>query len=405
MQAGANAHRWIAHIDMDAFYASAELLRRPQLRGLPLVVGGRRAGTGELAMDAPVETWPRLRSYAGRGVVTTATYEARALGVHSGMGLMRAARLAPDAILLPADFAEYARLSRLFKGTVRELVPEFEDRGIDEMFLDLTPQVGAGEAGRGAALDLVARIKAAVRVATGMTCSIGLTPNKLLSKLASDLDKPDGLTLLDAGDLVTRIWPLAVGRINGIGPKAAQALRGMGISCIGELAAADPARLVQRFGSAYGTWLHTSALGRDERPVVVMREPKSMSRETTFERDLDPGQDRAELSRIFTELCEKVAGDLRRTGYRSRGIGLKLRFADFRTVTREQALAEPTDAPAAIRRAAGQCLKRVALDRRIRLLGVRAGALCRSGGETCVSTPESVGGRTMPLFGTDDEQR
>jgi len=164
-------------------------------------------------------------------------------------------------------------------------------------------------------------------------------------------------------------------RINGIGPKAAARLEAMAIRTIGELAQADPALLVERFGRATGAWLHDAAHGRDDRAVVTRREPKSMSRETTFERDLHPVRDRERLSEVFTALCEQVAEDLRRKGYVGRTIGIKLRFDDFGTVTRDQTIESYTDDARAIRRAAGACLKRVALERRLRLLGVRVGAL------------------------------
>jgi DNA polymerase-4 len=371
---------FIAHLDMDAFYASVELLRYPQLRGKPLVIGGRRRVT-----TAPLETAFRLlRDYSGRGVITTSTYEARALGVFSGMGLMKAARLAPDAILLPADFDEYRHYSRLFKEAVRALAPEVEDRGIDEIYVDLTALVLATRPG--AALDpwqrareIAARIQQAVHEATGLSCAIGVTPNKLLSKIASDLDKPAGLTILREADVPARIWPLMVRKINGIGPKAGAKLEVLGIRSIGELAAADPALLVQQFGASYGAWLHEAANGRDQRAVVTYREPKSISRETTFETDLHPVRDRARLSQIFTGLCERVAGDLERKGFVGRTIGLKLRYDNFSTVTRDCTLDEATCDAKVIRRAAGGCLKRVPLDRRIRLLGVRIGALTRPG--------------------------
>jgi DNA polymerase-4 len=171
------------------------------------------------------------------------------------------------------------------------------------------------------------------------------------------------------------VWPLAARKVNGIGPKAAARLETLGIRTIGELAAAEPALLLAHFGRSYGAWLHEAAHGRDERPVVTRSEPKSISRETTFEDDLHAVRDRERLSRIFTGLCVKVAGDLRRKGYEGRTIGLKLRYDNFRTVTRDCTLPEPTADAAAIRRAAGECLKRVPLERRIRLLGVRVGTL------------------------------
>jgi DNA polymerase-4 len=370
--------RFIAHLDMDAFYASVELLRYPQLRGQPAVVGGRRRSAGPTTLDAP---FPTLRSYTGRGVITTATYEARALGVHSGMGLMKAAKLAPDAWLLPADFEQYRRYSRLFKDAVRAVAPLVEDRGIDEIYIDLTALVLADKQGdpwtcaRGIALQL----QNAVRDATGLSCSIGITPNKLLSKIASELQKPGGVTVLRMEDIPAHIWPLAARKINGIGPKAAARLASLGIQTVGELAHANPAFLMEHFGKNTGAWMHNAAHGRDERSVVTHSEPKSISRETTFEDDLHPVRDREKLSRIFTDLCVRVAEDLKRKGVVGKTIGLKLRYDNFKTVTRDHTLDAPTGDAVAIRRAAGECLKRVPLDRRIRLLGVRVGALSAPG--------------------------
>ncbi len=359
--------RRIAHLDMDAFYASVELLRYPELRGQPVVIGGRRAAAAQSVQGEP-SRFPRLSSYVGRGVITTATYEARALGVSSGMGLMKAARLAPAAYLLPADFEAYRHYSRLFKTAVATIAPEIEDRGIDEIYIDLTQVPGDTAA-------LCATIKNAVLDATGLTCSIGVSPNKLLSKIASELDKPDGITILTESEIPTRIWPLPVNRINGIGPRAVAKLGALGITRIGQLAEAALDLLQTHFGRNYAEWLHLAANGEDDRPVVTYSEPKSISRETTFERDLHPRADKALLSEIFTDLCIRVAGDLKRKGYAGRTIGLKLRYEDFRTVTRDQTLPSAIMEAAAIRRAAGECLKRIPLDRRLRLLGVRVGSL------------------------------
>jgi DNA polymerase IV len=364
--------RYIAHLDMDAFYASVELLRYPQLRGQPAVVGGRK----RVAAPDGV-AFARLRDYTGRGVITTSTYEARALGVHSGMGLMKAAKLAPDAWLLPADFDQYRHYSRLFKQTVRAIAPLVEDRGIDEIYIDLTAPVGDGAWPR--AREIALQLQTAVREATGLSCSIGVTPNKLLSKIASDLHKPGGITVLSLDDIPARIWPLPARKINGIGPKAAAKLEALGIHTVGELAAGDAALLVQHFGKNYGAWMLDAAHGRDERVVKTYSEPKSISRETTFEDDLHAVRDRDKLSEIFTNLCVRVAEDLKRKGVVGKTIGLKLRYDNFKTVTRDRTIDEPTGDAAAIRRAAGECLKRVPLDRRIRLLGVRVGALSAPG--------------------------
>jgi DNA polymerase-4 len=372
--------RWIAHLDMDAFYASVELLRYPELKGQPVVIGGGRRHQPTLLPDG-TRRYATLAGYAGRGVVTTATYAARDFGVHSGMGLMKAAALAPQAVLLPTDFEQYRRYSRAFKAAVAEVAPVIEDRGIDEIYIDLTHVPGAQDSigfdATGGVRAVAQEIRNNVRRQTGLTCSVGVTPNKLLSKIASELDKPDGLTVLTEADIPRLIWPLPVRRINGIGPKAGAKLADMGLRTIGELAARDKAFLVEHFGRAYGRWLHDAAHGVDDRPVVTHSEPVSMSRETTFDRDLHAVRDRAELTKVFTELAEQVATDLQRKGYAGRTIGIKLRFDDFKTVTRDLTLPQAVVDAAAIRHAAGQCLKRVDLARRIRLLGVRAGGLVR----------------------------
>ena len=362
---------------MDAYYASVELLRYPELKGKPVVIGGRRRSAPQEG-----EAFPRLRSYAGRGVVTTATYEARAFGVRSGMGLMKAAALAPDAILLGGDFETYGRISREFKAAVAEIVPLIEDRGIDEIYLDLTEVEGETRA-------LAQRLKDAVRQATGLTCSIGVTPNKLLSKLASELEKPNGLTILGMEDIPSRIWPLPCSALNGIGPKASAKLEGFDIRTIGDLGRADPQFLLDHFGKSYGAWLHEAAHGRDDRPLTISREPKSISRETTFERDLHPKQDREELSRILLDLCERLARDLARKEYLARSIGIKLRFEDFSTITRDHTLQVPIADALAMREAARSSLKRVTFDRKLRLLGIRAGSLVKAC-DYAPSAPEDI---------------
>jgi len=372
--------RWIAHLDMDAFYASVELLRYPDLAGQAVVIGGGRRHQPVLQPDG-TRRYATLAGYAGRGVVTTATYAARDHGVHSGMGLMKAAVLAPQAVLLPVDFEQYRQYSRRFKAAVAEVAPVIEDRGIDEIYIDLTDVPGAqdslGHDPHGGVRAVAQEIRNNVRRSTGLTCSVGVTPNKLLSKIASELDKPDGLTVLTEAELPTRLWPLPVRRINGIGPKAGAKLRALGIETIGELAACDRAWLVAQFGRSHGRWLHDAAHGRDDRPVETHGEPVSMSRETTFERDLHAVRDRAELTAILDELARQVATDLQRKGYAGRTIGIKLRFEDFKTVTRDLTLPQPVADAAAIRHAAGLCLKRVDLRQRLRLLGVRAASLVK----------------------------
>ncbi len=296
--------RVIAHLDMDAFYASVELLRYPELRGQPVVIGGSRNAQPTWETD-PVSGEARrrfrtLRGYTGRGVVTTATYEARALGVNSAMGMMKAAARAPDAVMLPADFDEYRKYSRLFKAAVRTIAPLIEDRGIDEIYIDLTPVVAARLAADarddddGTAAESItdampageSNAPDAPTEAEAFWCARDIAramKTAVLDATGLRLDKPDGLALVTTHDIPTRIWPLPVRRINGVGPKAAAKLAKLGIETIGELAAVEPRVLRAIFGASYGAWLHAAAHGHDERPIVTESEPKSISRETTFE--------------------------------------------------------------------------------------------------------------------------
>ena len=384
--------RRIAHLDMDAFYASVEWLRYPQLKGLPMVIGGGRRKEDDLIgrlnaerperhwtsadlADIPVDFFPLLRDYVGRGVITTATYAARPFGIGSAMGLMKAAKLCPQAILLPVDFDQYRKYSRAFKQVIRDIAPVMEDRGVDEVYVDFTDVPGGQrEGGR-----VLARlIQKSIFQATGLTCSIGVAPNKLLAKMASEFNKPNGISIVHEANLQTLIWPLPCRKINGIGPKADAKLQAHGITTIGELAARERSWLVEHFGRSYGAWLHDAAHGRDERPVVTESEPVSMSRETTFDRDLHAVHDKAELGAIFTRLAEQVAADLQRKGYVGKTIGIKLRYTDFKIATRDTTVAEHTNDARRIRQVAGQCLKRVPLDRRLRLLGVRVGSLVKA---------------------------
>jgi len=338
----AAAPRRILHLDMDAFFAAVELLRRPELKGRPVIIGGRGDPTR-------------------RGVVATCTYEARKFGVRSGMPFRTAARLCPDAVYLPTDFAAYARWSQVFKQAMKDASAMFEDRGIDEAYLDISAAPASSE-------EIGRALKARIARDTGMTCSIGIAPNKLLAKIASDLDKPDGLTLITPDDVPRRIWPLDARKIPGIGPKADERLRALGIRSIGELAAAPVEHLARHFGASTARFMHAAAHGRHDTPVVTVREPKSRSRETTFQDDVSDWQ---ELARTLALLSARVAEDLRNRGYAGKTVGIKLRFADFQTLTRDRTLPEPTSDARTIRLAAFDCLKRIELDRRVRLLGVR----------------------------------
>ena len=399
---------------MDAFFASVELLRYPQLKGLPVVIGGGRRREADmferLRAEHPDRDWsgadlarippaffPRLEHYAGRGVATTATYAARQFGVGSAMGLMKAAKLCPQAILLPVDFDEVKRVSRLFKNTIREIAPVVEDRGVDEVYIDFTHVPGGQrEGGR-----VLARlIQKSIFQATGLTCSIGVAPNKLIAKMASEFNKPNGISIVQTDDLQSLIWPLPCRKINGVGPKADARLQGHGIHTIGDLAGRERGWLIDHFGKSYGAWLHEVAWGRDERPVQTESEPVSMSRETTFERDLHAVRDRAELGAVFTTLCEQVAADLQRKGYAGKTIGIKLRYDNFQIVTRDVTIDAFTSDAATIRRQAGLCLKRVDLGRRIRLLGVRVGKLVKPGTEAAATA-----GYSEPLPRPRDKNR
>jgi DNA polymerase-4 len=385
--------RIVAHLDMDAFFASVELLRYPQLRSEAVVIGGRSAESIETLAglvlvhkapeSVPVHAFTQLSSYRGRGVITTATYPARAFGVGSGMGLMRAARLCPQAILLPADFEQYRAYSRRFKAIVARLGLPLEDRGIDEVYIEMRSCQNLLEA-----QILARKLQAEIGTELGLSCSIGLAPNKLLAKLASDLDKPRGLTVLQHEAVAERIWPLPVIRLQGIGPRSAERLKALGIHSIGELARSDPILLVGVFGARLATWLQAAAMGLDERPIVEHSEPVSMSRETTLDRDMHPVIDREALGTIFTALCNRLAEDLCARKRLCRALSVKLRNDQFKTITRDLSFAEPTDDARTIRKLAGQCLRRLPMGRRIRLLGVRASRLVAR------PDPEPISSRT-----------
>jgi DNA polymerase-4 len=338
--------RRILHIDMDAFFAAVEQKRHPELIGRPVVIGGG----GDPSQ---------------RGVVSTASYEARKFGVHSAMPLRTAFKLCPDAVFLPVDYSEYSRVSRTIKDLLREFSPAVEDVGIDEAFLDIS--------GIDRPADEVAdEIKEKIRSDTGLTCSIGIGPNKLLAKIASDMQKPDGLTIIGEHDVESRIWPLSVRKLWGVGPKTEAHLKSMGIETVGQLAAVPLDILVETFGNAYGNFLFESSRGTDDSPLVTHWEPKSSSRETTFQHDTDNWQI---IARNLAELAREVASDLKKSGYRGRNVTVKIRFSDFETVTRATTLPEPTNSLDMIRKAAFECLARVELKKQVRLVGVRAGKL------------------------------
>ncbi len=384
--------RRIAHLDMDAFYASVELLRYPQLKGLPVVIGGGKKslakqlnGVDPKDWDAqtPLDQFPQLKDYAGRGVITTATYAARHFGVGSAMGLMKAAQLCPQAYLLPVDFDQYRHYSKRFKDIILEICPVMQNIGVDEVYLDFT-HVPGGQRENG--LSMAKLIQRSIFQDTGLTCSIGVAPNKLLAKMASEFNKPNGISILLESDLESRIWPLPCKKVNGIGPKADSKLKSLGIETIGDLAQRSLDELMGHFGQKYGAWLYAVSKGQDDRPLETQSDPVSISRETTFERNLLAAKDRSELGEIFTRLCTQLSLDLQKKQLMGKTIGVKIKFDNFKVVTRDQTLDMALDQAVDIRHAASQCLKRIDLSRRFRLLGVRVSSLVPKGQ---VSTPQA----------------
>jgi DNA polymerase-4 len=338
--------RRILHMDMDAFFAAIELLRHPELAGKPLVVGG---GGDPFT----------------RGVVSTASYEARKFGIRSAMPLRTAYQLCPDCVFLPVDYQEYVRVSRKVKKILAGFTLMIEDVGIDEAFLDVS------EIAKPAKL-IAQEIKTRIKEETGLTCSIGIGPNKLLAKIASDLQKPDGLTVITEESIERMVWPLPVRKLWGVGPKTEARLKSFGVTFIGALAALPLEQLLEQFGRSYGTYLHRASRGIDESPIVTHWEPRSMSRETTFEEDVQQWQ---AIARTLAELAKLVTHDMKKSGYRARTIGIKIRFSDFKTYTRVKTLDAATDSLETVRKVAFECLGRIELKQRVRLIGVRATGL------------------------------
>ena len=342
----------IAHVDMDAFYVSCELQRRPELRGKPVVV----AGSGP------------------RAVVTTASYEARKFGVFSATPASRARRLCPDAVFVAPDFEHYRARSAEVMAVLRTHVDRVEVVGLDEAYLDLTDF----ERPRAAAL----RVKAVVVEQTGIGCSIGIGPSKLVAKVASDAEKPDGFVVLTREQACERFAGASPGLVPGIGPKTVARLENEGIATLGRLAAVPEELLVEWFGGRLGPYLQSLARFEDAREVTPVRVAKSESRETTFDYDLH-GLER--LEPVLVRLTEELCGDLTRKDRSGRTIGIKLRLADFSTHTRARTLGRPTNDLATVRQVALDLLR--AFDPRdpVRLLGVRVAGLDESEGRRAVA--------------------
>ena len=346
------AQRTIMHIDLDAFFVSVEQVLNPELKGKPVVVGGK-----------PDQ----------RGVVATASYEARAFGLHSGMPLVTAVRLCPQAIFIEGSFPKYREASEKFMGILADFSPFIEPMGLDEAYLDVT----GFESLHGSIRQMALEIKKRVREETGLIASIGIATCKVVAKVASATSKPDGLIELTAGDEATFLAPLAIDKLPGVGKKTEQVLRGRGISTIGKLASMPPDILKSRFG-VFGIMLHRYANGIDDRAISPRGDASSISRETTFARDIG---DRVFLSDKLSYLTEKVGADLRQHGKQTRCITIKLRYSDFTTITRSHTLSQSTDTDQAIFQV-GEDLMRKALaaDRRaIRLIGIEVSNLVEPG--------------------------
>jgi DNA polymerase-4 len=331
--------RTIAHLDMDAFYASVELRRRPELRGKPVVV----CGSGP------------------RAVVTTASYEARELaGIHSAMPAATARRRLPDAVYLQPDFAAYREASGQVMEILRANAETVEVVGLDEAYVDLS--------GLFAPKATMRRIAAEIREATGLTCSIGISENRLLAKIASELGKPAGLTLLSRAEALQRFGGEGPGLVPGIGPKTALKLERLGIRTLAELRGHDPAALQRAFGPRLGRWLAARARFEDATPIAVERETKSQSAETTFDVDVaDRGEMAAHIASLSKQLCRR----LRSRDLEGRTIGIKVRLDDWTNVTRAHTVEEPTNDPEVVTPVALELLRAYAPPRPVRLLGVR----------------------------------
>ena len=338
----------IVHVDMDAFYASVEERDRPELCGQPLVVGGN----------------PK-----GRGVVAAASYAARAFGIHSAMPAAEAKRRCPGAVFLNPRMARYVEISREIHEIFRRYTPEVESLSLDEAFLDLH----ASRRLFGPAAHVARRIKQEIRDEIGLVASVGVAPNKFLAKIASDVDKPDGFMLVESDAVQDFLDPLPVSRIWGVGRVTGRKLRQLGIELIGDLRRWSKERLMVEFGSG-GAHLWALSRGMDDRPVVSERAAKSVGHELTFAKDLVAPR---EMQGFLSELAEKVARRLRRKGLAGKTVQLKLRYADFHTITRRRTVSEATDGGAELRETAYELLTQALKEREapVRLLGVAVSGL------------------------------
>ena len=341
--------RSILHVDMDAFFASVEMLDDPALRGQPVLVGH----------DGP------------RGVVSAASYAARAFGCHSAQPMATAKRLCPHAVVRPVRFDRYRQVSRAVFDVFDRFTPTVEPLSVDEAFLDLT---GTERLLGTDPVAIARQVKDQVRSTTGLTASVGVAPNKFLAKLASDLEKPDGLTVITPDTLDATLLPLPVERVWGVGPATAAKLRGMNLRTFADLRRSDPAALAARFGADEADRFRRLSFGLDDRPVRPDRAAKSIGHERTFGADV---LDADVLRAVLLEQSEDVSARLRRGGVTARTVTVKIRTADFRTVTRRQTLPRPTDATGPVWDAARSLFDAwaAATFRPVRLVGVAAADL------------------------------
>ena len=346
---GDDAGCTVLHIDMDAFYASVELISRPELKGTPVIVGG-----------------------GSRSVVLSATYEARRFGVHSAMPMTRARRLCPQATVVEPSHGRYSRVSAGVMEIFRSVTPLVEPLSLDEAFLDV-----AGAVRRlGRPREIGQLIRDRVADEQGITCSVGVATTKFVAKLASTRSKPDGMLVVPASGVVAFLHPLPVGALWGVGEKTEKELTRLGLHTVGDIAHTPRNTLVRALGQAAGSHLHALSWGRDERRVVAHEPDKSIGAEETFSRDVDdPDVVRRELLR----LAERTAARLRTAGLAGRTVSVKIRFADFTTITRARTLSEPTDVAAVLYATARQLYEALGLDRaRLRLVGIRVEGLVES---------------------------
>jgi DNA polymerase-4 len=334
--------RCVAHLDMDAFYVSVELRRRPELRGKPVIV----AGSGP------------------RAVVTTASYEARRFGVGSAMPAARARRLCPDAVVVPPDFTHYREVSQEVMAILRRHVETVEVVGLDEAYLELT-ELPAPHA-------TMRMVRADIERLTGLSCSIGIGPSRLVAKVASDAEKPRGFVVLTREQACTRFAGASPDLVPGIGPKTAARLKEMGLDTLAMVAAASEATLTARFGPRMGAELGRRARFEDDAPLCRQHKVVSESRETTFDYDI---ADLGELERILANLVERLCDGLASNGRSGRTVGIKIRLDDFSTHTRARTLPQPVAGAAEVGPVALELLRRFAPARPVRLLGVRVAGL------------------------------